>query len=296
MTETSLIHDWVAPASMFALMFGMGLSLGVEDVRRVVTRLRCTLLGTALQVLAMPLVGLGLLLIFSLEPWLAAGLMITAALPGGLLSNMLTHLGRADTALSITLTTFATAIAIFSLPVWIHLGFVVTGAASKEVQLPILATAIELALLTLLPVMLGMWSRERKYAVARFEPTITRLGAGVLLVALVIDGQNNPTPSARDFAASFWPTLVLMLAALGLSSGLSRLLRLTWKETTTITIELCVKNSAFGLYIAIQSLDRLQASVPILIFAGIQIPLALALVALYNLRLRKRDPEIHSTA
>ncbi|MAI26970.1 MAG: hypothetical protein CMN75_13155 [Spirochaeta sp.] len=290
MTEATSLYDWIAPTSMFTLMFGMGLSLSLADFRRVLLRPRGTLLGTMLQLVVMPLLGLALVFAFSLDPWLAAGLMTVAALPGGLLSNMVCHIGRADTALSITLTSLSTAVAIFTLPVWIHLGFKFAGAGAGDIELPIFSTAMELALLTLFPVGLGMWARELYPDWAKGEKFITRVSAVVLLFALVINSQSNPTPSSDDFALSLWPTVLLMAAALVLSGSLSRWLRMSWQETTTITIELCVKNSVLGLFVAVQSLDSLQASVPIMVFGSLQVPVSIGPVALYNLLLRKRDP------
>ncbi len=290
MTEATSLYDWIAPTSMFTLMFGMGLSLSLADFRRVLLRPRGTLLGTMLQLVVMPLLGLALVFAFSLDPWLAAGLMTVAALPGGLLSNMVCHIGRADTALSITLTSLSTAVAIFTLPVWIHLGFKFAGAGAGDIELPIFSTAMELALLTLFPVGLGMWARELYPDWAKGEKFITRVSAVVLLFALVINSQSNPTPSSDDFALSLWPTVLLMAAALVLSGSLSRWLRMSWQETTTITIELCVKNSVLGLFVAVQSLDSLQASVPIMVFGSLQVLVSIGLVALYNLLLRKRDP------
>lgn len=295
MTEANSLYAWIAPSSMFVLMFGMGLSLSLADFQRILLRPRSTVFGTVLQVLVMPLLGLLLVVAFSLSPWLAAGLMTVAALPGGLFSNMVCHLGRADTALSITLTSLSTAVAIFTLPIWVHLGFKVAGAGADTIELPILSTATELALLTLFPVGLGMWARERRPAWASAEKLLTRVSGLILLVALVMDSRNNPNPSAHDFSLSLWPTLILMLAALTLSGSLSRALRLSWRETATITIELCVKNSVLGLFVAVQSLDNLLASVPILIFGSLQVPVAVALVGLYHFILRKRDPAREAT-
>lgn len=295
MTEASQTYDWIAPLSMFVLMFGMGLSLSIADFKRVVSRPRAASAGSVLQLVAMPLLGLLLVFSFSLTPWLAAGLMATAALPGGLLSNLVCHIGRADTALSITLTSISTAVAIFTLPLWIDAGFSAAGSGAESANLPILSTALELSLLTLLPVGLGMWTRQHAPRMARYETLLTRVSGLVLLVALVMDSRDNPSPSAQDFTASLWPTLILMLAALLLSGGWARLMRLSWRETTTITIELCVKNSVLGLFVAVQSLDSLQAGVPILIFGSLQVPVSIGLVLAYNLYLRKLDEETHAT-
>ena len=274
---------------MCVLMFGMGLTLSPEDFRRLFVQPRPSLLGMALQLLVMPLLGLALVLVFRPDPWLAAGVMIAAALPGGVLSNMVTHLGRLVTPLSITLSCLATAVTIFTIPFWIQAGLQLLGGSSDEIALPLIDTALDLAAFTLLPVALGMLARHWKPELVEKELWFTRLGALVLIIALWIDGQNDLMPAASQFASAFWPTFLLTTGALILGLACGRLARLTLRQTTTLALELFVKNSVLGLYVSVQALQSLEASVPIIILSGLQIPFFLVLLGIYHFFLKKRD-------
>jgi len=94
--------------AMFAMMFGMGLTLTPVDFRRVAKAPRATIVGTLLQLIIMPLVAIGIAKAFDMAPLLAVGLVVIGACPGGLFSNMYIHFARGNTALSITLTATAT--------------------------------------------------------------------------------------------------------------------------------------------------------------------------------------------
>jgi BASS family bile acid:Na+ symporter len=151
-----VINEWIVPAGMFALMFGMGLALTVDDFRRVVLLPQATVVGTFLQLVGMPLAGFGLAHAFALDPLLAAGLVIIAACPGGVMSNMFVHLGRADTALSITLTATATAVTLFTIPLWVRAVLASFGEAGANIEMPVIETALYLGGFTILPVAVGM--------------------------------------------------------------------------------------------------------------------------------------------
>jgi BASS family bile acid:Na+ symporter len=269
---------WIVPASMFALMFGMGIALTAADFRRVVLMPGPTLLGTVLQLVAMPLVGLGLARAFGLDPVLAAGLMIVAACPGGVMSNVLCHFGRADTALSITLTATATAVTLFTIPLWVRVAVARAGA----LDMPVLATAQELALFTILPVAIGMGVRAVRPGAAAHEGWITRGSTAAMVVALTVEALRSDDPPVAAFTASLQPALLLCTAALALGLGVPLVLGIGWRDAATIAVELCIKNTVLGLFVATESLGSLEAAVPIAAVMTFQLPFGLGALALYH--------------
>ena len=110
------LTDAAMGVGMFALMFAMGLTLGTDDFRRIAKSPRATAVGTSLQLIVMPIVGIGLSTALELSPLLSTGLIVVSACPGGLFSNMFVHFARGNTALSITLTATATLVTLFTLP------------------------------------------------------------------------------------------------------------------------------------------------------------------------------------
>jgi BASS family bile acid:Na+ symporter len=292
MTEgTTFTGTWIVPASMFGLMLGMGLTLTPDDFRRVVRMPRATLVGTFLQLVAMPLAGLAIAHGFALEPFLATGLIIVASCPGGALSNVLCHLFKADTALSITLTATGTAITLFTIPLWVRFAAV----AEHSVDMPLLHTALTLGGFTVLPVALGMVLRALRPALAAREPLLTRASTLTMVVAVTVDALTREAPPLAALAASWQPALLLLGAAVVMGVGLPLLLGLDTRDAVTIAVELCIKNGVLGLFVATQSLRSIEAGVPIAAFLTFQLPVGIGVLSLYNAWLRRQPiPEVAS--
>jgi BASS family bile acid:Na+ symporter len=271
---------------MFGLMLGMGMTLSVEDFRRIALAPAATVLGTLLQLVGMPLAGLALALAYGLPPLLAAGLVIVAACPGGLFSNMYVHLAGGNTALSITLTASATMVTLFTLPVWVHLVLAAVGGGGASVDLPILGTALRLASFTVLPVACGMVLRHRVPELLRFEKWLARVSAGLIVVGVTVDALGQPDPPIAQFRQSLPPALWLLATAAVSGLLVPRLLRLGMRDAVTITVELLVKNGLLGLVLARQSLS-FDATIPILAFITLQTPIAIAVLVAWRLLERR---------
>ena len=100
----TFLTDVILPASLFVIMLGMGLSLTIDDFRRILMYPKATVIGLVNQLLMVPLVGFGLCHLFQLPTEFAIGMILLSACPGGVTSNLISHVARGDTALSISLT------------------------------------------------------------------------------------------------------------------------------------------------------------------------------------------------
>lgn len=279
-----VIGGWIVPAGMFALMFGMGLTLTLADFRRILVIPRPAVVGTLLQVVAMPLAGLGLARAFALEPILAAGLVIVAACPGGLLSNVLCHLGKADTALSITLTATATAITLFTIPLWVRAGLGGATVPGGHVEMPVLHTTLSLGGFTILPLAIGMVARPVWPGLAAREAWVTRASTFAVILALSVSALRRDDPPVAALATSWQPALLLLASALAMGLGVPLLLRVGWRDAVTIAVELCIKNGVVGLFVATRSLGSLEAGAPVGAVMALQVPVAMGALALYRIR------------
>jgi BASS family bile acid:Na+ symporter len=144
------------PVALFAVLFGMGLSLVPEDFRRVLRHPKAKLVGLTCQLVMLPVIAFALALLFRLPGELAVGLMVLAACPGGATSNVITHLSKGDTALSVTLTAISSMVCVFTIP-WIvgwSMEWFMGGSAA--VQLPFWKTLGQLTAVTILPIVCGM--------------------------------------------------------------------------------------------------------------------------------------------
>lgn len=114
--QASFLTDIFLPILVILGMVGLGTGLGVADFRIIFVRPKAVLVGLSNQLLVVPLIGILLALLFPLSPELAVGLLIIAAAPGGISSNVSTYLLGGDTALSISLTTLSNLVAFITLP------------------------------------------------------------------------------------------------------------------------------------------------------------------------------------
>ena len=104
MEDGNTITQIFLPLSLAFIMFSVGLELTLADFKRVAVQPKDFAVGAACQVLVLPLVAFALLSFWPIAPALAVGVMIIAACPGGVTSNLMTYLARGDTALSVSLT------------------------------------------------------------------------------------------------------------------------------------------------------------------------------------------------
>jgi BASS family bile acid:Na+ symporter len=281
----TLIGDVLVPLAMIGLMFGMGLTLTLEDFRRIAANPRATIIGTLLQLVGMPLVGIALALAFDLPLLLAAGLVVIAACPGGMFSNMYVHLARAHTALSITLTASATMVTLFTLPLWTNWILSRIDGGATGVQMPVLRTALELGGLTVLPVLVGMFVRRRRPQWARLDSWLAPGGALVIIGGMVYDGAQRSELPIREAELSLVPTLLLAAAAIVLGLIVPALARLPIRDTVTVSVELIVKNVLLGIVIAQRSLD-FEAVIPIFVFSIFQTPAGILILVAWRLLAR----------
>ena len=154
--QTSLMTQWLLPLALFVIMLGVGMTLRVDDFRRVFRAPAAVLAGLFGQLLLLPVLGLLLVTLMQLPPLLAVGLMVLTFAPGGATSNMLTLLSRGDTALSVSLTAVSSLITPFTLPLLTLLTLSYWQGETVLPAFPVQASILKLMLVTLLPVLLGM--------------------------------------------------------------------------------------------------------------------------------------------
>src|SRR5690606_20857622 len=119
--QATLLTNLLLPLALGVIMFGLGLSLTIDDFRRVARYPRAVLVGLFLQTGVLPCAALALALLFRLPPELAVGLMLLAASPGGATANIYSHLAHGDVALNITLTAINSVLCLVTLPVILNL-------------------------------------------------------------------------------------------------------------------------------------------------------------------------------
>lgn len=171
---------------LMIIMWGMGLSLVVNDFKRVVKFPKAVLLGLANQIILLPIIAYLLVKFFSVSEEIAVGVMILAACPGGATSNLMTHLAKGDTALSVSLTAISSLVTIFTLPFIINFGLESFANKSHYVQLNVFDTIKTIFFVVVIPVTLGMLLRRftEKFANAMEKPV--RIASALILIVIIL--------------------------------------------------------------------------------------------------------------
>lgn len=227
------------------IMLGMGLTLQVEDFTRILKFPRWVLVGVALQFTVMPFCGWSLARLLDLPDAYAVGLILVACCPGGTASNVICYLARANLALSVTLTTFSTMIAVAATP-WLI-------SMLAGTYLPIDAWGLFKSCLQviLLPVTVGLlFNRYIPTAtrqLSRFSPSVA-----VIVIVLIV---GSILGAGQEQALSVGPRLLLgvvLLHGIGFLLGywISFWLDRNTNVARTVSIEVGMQNSGLGAHLA----------------------------------------------
>ena len=160
MQGINLITQIILPISLAFMMFSLELELTILDFKRVVKQPQALIVGTIGQILLLPLVAFGWLSVWQLDPALAVGVMIIAACPGGVTSNLLTYLSRGDLALSVFLTAIVSLLCVFSLPLIIGLSIDYFMGIAIAPKFTIWGTIPGVFAITTVPVVIGMFVKK----------------------------------------------------------------------------------------------------------------------------------------
>ena len=150
----------IAPIILALIMFGLGLGLKIEDFTRVLKTPKDFIVGFISQLIILPIVAYLLIILLKTPPELAIGVMIIAAAPGGVTSNILTKFANGDVALSITLTAIISLISIITLPLIIFSSADLLGITNISQNISMIGIALKMFLVVTVPVIIGMIIRR----------------------------------------------------------------------------------------------------------------------------------------
>jgi bile acid:Na+ symporter, BASS family len=289
--ETNYLTDIMLPLSLAIIMLGMGLSLVPDDFKRVALYPKAASIGIFNQIIILPVVGFLLLWLFELKsPELAVGIMILAACPGGPTSNLISHISKGDTALSITLTAISSLIAVISIPLIVNLSLAFFMQHGEYVPLPVFDTIIKLTLITLLPVSLGMIVRAKAINFADRMNQPVKIVSGILLfliiLAAILTNKEIFVSSFRDIGPIALSLNLIMLLTGYLSA---RLLRLKMAQSITISVESGIQNGTLGITIASTLLFNDVMAISPAIYSLIMFMTAGGIIAWTNLGIKKME-------
>lgn len=285
---------WFAAVQLSMAMLGMGATLQVRDFAAVAKNPRGILVGVALQIIGVPALAALFLYVFELDTGVAIGLALCAAIPGGTMSNVFTFLGRGHVALSIALTGITTLACLITTPLILTL--LVAQHMPADFVMPAGQIAIEIALILLLPLILGMVFLALFPAQApSFSKGCIRTSIFVILL-IIIGATGSGRVNYEQYGQS---NLLILLAFLAFIATLSwllpQLLGVNRPDTTAINIEATVRNGNLGLLIkaslfpaAVGTPDPVGDAVlfTVLIYGGAALMLGIAQIYIHKYRNR----------
>ena len=252
----------IAPIVLALIMLGLGLGLSVKDFTRILRNPKDFFVGFFSQLVILPIVALGVALILNLPTALAIGLMIIAAAPGGVTSNVLTKFANGDVALSISLTAVTSLISIVSVP------FIVITSAnffgetiSKEISM--FGIAMKMALVVTIPVIIGMIIRAFAENFISSKINIINKLTGwlfvIVFIAIWIEEKDN---IFNYLAQAGLAVLILNIVMMILAYFLAKKFVTGIPQQKCIALECGLQNGTLAVFVATLIFDDIVYMIP----------------------------------
>ncbi len=257
MTDPKMIQLYLS-ISVAIVMLGMGLSLTLDDFKRIIRKPGSILLGLFNQLVLLPIIGFAIVTALGVQGELAVGVMLIAACPGGATSNLISNLGRGDVGLSVSLTAFSSTITVFSIPFLVNLAAARFMGSGAEISLDFWETFFKMVMITILPVSTGMIIRNYALNFANKMERPVKI-ASVVLMSIVIIGAvlANKAKLGAALPEVGPAVIILNIATMLLGFFSARMFRLSLKQRVSISIECGIQNASLALFIG--SLGALAA-------------------------------------
>lgn len=236
--------------SLVIIMIGMGLSLTKADFKRVLQYPKAVFVGFLNQIILLPIIAYGLIQFFEVPNEIAIGVMILSACPGGPTSNLVTHLAKGDTALSVTLTAVNSIITIITIPLIVNFAVGEFPVEGEEISSPIGTIMGALVAVIALPLIIGMTIKSKKPALAQKMDKQVRIASSVVIVLVIVgiviaEREQLVQRISESFAIVF--TLNVATMVMGFFTAL--LFKLNFKQSLTISLESGNQNGTLAIEI-----------------------------------------------
>ena len=267
-----LFIDILISIVLASIMFGLGLSLTVDNFKNIVLFPRAFFIGLGSQMIALPIIAYIILLFSNLPDVFKVGIMILAACPGGTTSGFVTYLLKGNVALSISLTAFNSMLTIFTIPFIVNLALGYYMNQEAKLHLPVLSSIIQIFLVTLLPAALGVFVRSIKPVIALLvqkwlKYILMLLLAGVYTIKFFAGEQHGGTGITSAEVWMIMPyAFIFNVVCFLFSIGIGKISRLTIRDALTIAIEVSLHNTTLALLIAGTLLRNQDMVKPALIY------------------------------
>ena len=241
---------WVAAVQLVLAMLGMGAGLQIADFKKVAMQPKAATIGLLMQLIVVPLIALGFIMLTNLPPGMVIGIAIVASIPGGTVSNIFTFMARGNVPLSISITALTSVACLVTTPM--ILDFLISDYMTDSFVMPAKKVAIEIGLCLLLPLGLGMAFLKRfPYYAERFSNLCVKgslAGIGMIVIGSLGAGRLNfANASGDDIAVLCGFILSISLVGIWLTKGFG----LAGEDNRAIEMEVVVRNINLGFLLKV---------------------------------------------
>jgi len=266
MQSTALLSVFL-PLALGIIMLGLGLSLTLEDFKRVLLYPKAIFIGLICQMLLLPIICFLLAKFFQLDSELAVGLMLLSASPGGPTANLYSHLSKGDVALNISLTAVNSLLTLFSLPIIVNfaIGYFIESGQAIPMQFKKVA---EVFLIVLVPVSLGMLLKSKRPQVSDALDKPVRVLSAVFLVLIIVSAVLKEKENVVEYFQQVgFAALLFNLCSMAIGYFTPLLFNLPKKQAIAIGMEIGIHNGTLAIYIALTVLGNSVMSIPPAIYS-----------------------------
>lgn len=255
------------PIALGIIMLGLGLSLTVEDFKRVTKYPKAVTVALLCQMVLLPLLCFFIVKVTGLEAGLAVGLMLLAASPGGATANLYSHLAKGDVALNISLTAINSMLTLFTLPLIVNFSLDYFMSSGQYVPMQF-TKVVEVFAIVLIPVTIGMFIKNRWAQFATKMDKPVKIASALILIIIIVSVTIREKQVLVDyFSVLGIPVLLFNILSMAVGYFIPRFVNIEKKQSIAIGMEIGIHNGTLAIYIALSVLGNSMMSVPPAIYS-----------------------------
>jgi len=246
----NIVTDIFLPIALAFIMFALGLGLTGADFLRVIKQPKDFFVGAISQIILLPVIAFVLVKIWPISPELAIGVMIIAAAPGGVTSNILTSFARGDVALSISLTAIISLLSVITVPFIIVTSLGLLGSENVSQNISLTSMAISMFLIVTVPVIIGMiFRRFASNTAINFEPIAKKISVVLFIIVLLGAILAEKDNIVSYFADAGLITFVLNVLMMVVAFYVAKLFGTGNAQKKCIAIECGLQNGTLAIFV-----------------------------------------------
>ena len=258
----------IAPIALALIMLGLGLGLTTKDFTRVIRNPKDFIIGLICQLILLPIIAYILILVFKTPIEIALGVMIIAAAPGGVTSNVMTKFAKGDVAFSVSLTAIISLISIISVPLIVFKSANLLGVSNISQEITLTGVALKMAGVVTVPVIIGMIIRRFSEKFISSNINIIEKITGILFLVVfaaiwIEERENIVSYLAQAGIIVLTLNIVMMLIAYFVAKSFATGI----KQIKCIALECGLQNGTLAVFVATQIFSEIIYIIPTAAYA-----------------------------